>query len=80
MKKRRIALGAAMLLTLGTAVAGTFLYGHEQAAMVEPQITLPSDTSTSAPGSSVSTVTPEQIAMWKATAASTDYEAPKAPI
>jgi len=25
-------------------------------------------------------VTPEMIAMWKATAASTDYEAPKAPI
>jgi hypothetical protein len=73
MKKRRIALGAALLLTLGTAVAGTFLYGHEQTAMVEPQITLPSD-------SSVSTVTPEQIAMWKATAASTDYEGLKAPI
>ena len=73
MKKRRIALGAALLLTLGTAVAGTFLYGHEPAAMVEQQITLPSD-------SSISTVTPEQIAMWKATAASTDYEGLKAPI
>lgn len=72
MKKRRIVLGAAMLLTLGTAVAGTFLYGHEQ-AMVEQQITLPSD-------SSVTTVTPEQIAMWKATAASTDYAGLKAPI
>ena len=80
MKKRRIALGAAMLLTLGTAVAGTFLYGHEQAAPVEQQITLPSDTVSSASGSSASAVTPEQIAMWKATAASTDYEAPKAPI
>jgi hypothetical protein len=87
--KKRIALGAAMLLTLGTAVAGTFLYGHEQAATVEhsdeqmseQQITLPSDTSSSAEErSKVSTVTPEQIAMWKATAASTDYEAPKAPI
>jgi hypothetical protein len=77
--KKRIALGAAMLLTLGTAVAGTLLYGHEQAAMVEQvaeqRITLPSDNQPSAPG-----VTPEQIAMWKATAASTDYEAPKAPI
>ncbi|GFE90343.1 hypothetical protein [Steroidobacter agaridevorans] len=81
MTKRRIALGAAMLLTLGTAVASTFLYGHEQAAMVEQQqITLPSDTLTSEQGSSVSTVTPEQIAMWKATAASTDYEGLKAPI
>jgi len=73
--KKRIALGAAMLLTLGTAVAGTLLYGHEQAAMIEQEITLPSDHEPSA-----SSVTPEQIAMWKATAASTDYEAPKAPI
>lgn len=73
--KKRIALGAAMLLTLGTAVAGTFLYGHEQAAMIEAQITLPSDNQLPA-----QSVTPQQIAMWKATAASTDYEAPKAPI
>jgi hypothetical protein len=77
--KKRIALGATMLLTLGTAVASTFLYGHEQSARVgqvaERQITLPSDNQ---PGAS--SVTPAQIAMWKATAASTDYEAPKAPI
>ena len=76
--KKRIALGAAMLLTLGTAVAGTFLYGHEQAAMeqvAEQQITLPSDNQPA-----TQSVTPEMIAMWKATAASTDYEAPKAPI
>ena len=77
--KKRIALGAAMLLTLGTAVAGTFLYGHEQAAamerVAEQQITLPSDNQPSS-----GAVTPEMIAMWKATAASTDYEAPKAPI
>ena len=62
--KKRIALGAAMLLTLGTAVAGTILYGHEQTTLVEQQITLPSDTVSS------SSVTPEQIAMWKATATS----------
>ncbi|HEY5754477.1 MAG TPA: hypothetical protein VIU34_01580 [Steroidobacter sp.] len=77
--KKRIALGAAMLLTLGTAVAGTFLYGHEQAAMeqvAEQQITLPSDNQQP----STQSVTPDMIAMWKATAASTDYEAPKAPI
>jgi hypothetical protein len=81
--KKRIALGAAMLLTLGTAVAGSFLYGHEQAAMeqlAEHEITLPSDTLPAENGSSKQTVTPEMIAMWKATAASTDYEAPKAPI
>jgi hypothetical protein len=43
--------------------------------VAEKQITLPSDNQ-----SSRQTVTPEMIAMWKATAASTDYEAPKAPI
>ncbi|HWK51606.1 MAG TPA: hypothetical protein VNR40_17040 [Steroidobacter sp.] len=76
--KKRIAVGAAMLLTLGTAVAGSFLYGHEQASlgqMAEQQITLPSDHLPAA-----QTVTPEMIAMWKATAASTDYETSKAPI
>lgn len=76
MTKRRIAVGAALLLTLGTAVASTFLYGHEHSAPVEQQITLPSDTMSSGAAS----VTPEQIAMWKATAASTDYEGLKAPI
>jgi hypothetical protein len=73
--KQRIALGAAMLLTLGTAVAGTFLYGHEQTAAETAQITLPSDHEPAA-----QRVTPEMIAMWKASAASTDYEALKAPI
>ena len=73
---KRIALGAALLLTLGTAVAsGTFFYGHEPVAETAVQITLPSDHE---PVSHE--VTPEMIAMWKATAASTDYEAPKAPI
>jgi hypothetical protein len=71
--KKRIALGAAMLLTLGTAVAGTFLYGQAATEPMEPQITLPSD-------SQSQSVTPEMIAMWKATAASTDYEGLKAPI
>jgi hypothetical protein len=67
-----------MVLTLGTAVAGTLLYGHEQAAgerLAEQRITLPSDHEPRA-----SSVTAEQIAIWKATAASTDYEALKAPI
>jgi hypothetical protein len=72
--KKHIALGTALLLTLGTAVAGTFFYGHEQQATDTAQITLPSDHETA------TQVTPEMIAMWKATAASTDYEALKAPI
>jgi hypothetical protein len=72
--KKHIALGAALLLTLGTAVAGTFLYGQEPVDATA-QITLPSD---NAPARQE--VTPELIAMWKATAASTEYAAPKAPI
>ena len=40
--KKHIALGATLLLCLGTAVAGTLLYSHEP--VVETvQITLPSD-------------------------------------
>lgn len=72
--KTRIALGASLLLTLGTAVAGTFFYGHQPVG-VTAQITLPSDHEPSA-----QQVTPEMIAMWKATASSTNYEALKAPI
>lgn len=72
--KKRIALGFGLLLTLGTAVGSTFIYGHD-AAEETVQITLPSDHEPTR-----QEVTPEMIAMWKATAASTDYEAPKAPI
>lgn len=71
---KRIALAAALLLTLGTATgAGSFFYGHEQAETA--QITLPSDHEPA-----VQQVTPEMIAMWKATAASTDSAGLKAPI
>ena len=71
---KRIALAAALLLTLGTAAgAGSFFYGHKAGETV--QITLPSDHEPVA-----QEVTPEMIAMWKATAASTDSEGTKAPI
>jgi hypothetical protein len=72
--KKRIALATSLLLSLGSAVAGTFFYGHEPVRETV-QITLPSDLETVAPQ-----VTPEMIAMWKAAAVSTDYESPKAPI
>jgi hypothetical protein len=74
MKKYIAFLAASLLLTLGTAAAGSFFYGHE-AAGETVSITLPSDHDPA-----VRQVTPEMIAMWKATAASTDYEATKAPI
>lgn len=72
---KRIALAAALLLTLGTAAgAGSFFYGQLEVEETV-RITLPSD------HEAVSQqVTPETIAMWKATAASIDYEGTKAPI
>lgn len=72
---KRIALAATLLLTLGTAAgAGSFFYGQEEARETV-QITLPSDHE---PASQQ--VTPEMIAMWKATAASTESDGTKAPI
>lgn len=72
--KKRMAFGA-LLLTLGTAAAaGSFLYGNDRTAE-RVQITLPSD---SQPTSNE--ITPEMIAMWKASSASADYAAQKAPI
>jgi hypothetical protein len=72
---KRIALAAALLLSLGTAAgAGSFFYGQGEAAHTA-QITLPSDHDPAA-----QQVTPEMIAMWKASAASVDSEGTKAPI
>jgi hypothetical protein len=72
---KRIALAAALLLSLGTAAgAGSFFYGQDQGGQTA-QITLPSDHESAA-----QEVTPEMIAMWKATAASSDFEGTKAPI
>jgi hypothetical protein len=73
--KKRMALGAALLLTLGTAAAaGSFLYGNASETQTM-QITLPSDSRPMA-----QQVTPETIAMWKASAASVDSDSLKAPI
>ena len=69
--KTHLTLGAALLLTLGSAVAGTLMYSPATSgsnALVE------------ATAPQVEQVSAETIAMWKATAASTDYVAPKVPI
>jgi hypothetical protein len=72
---KRIALAAALLLSLGTAAgAGSFFYDHSEVTQAA-QITLPSDNEPVA-----QQVTPEMIAMWKASAASVDSEGTKAPI
>jgi hypothetical protein len=70
--KKHILLGTALLLTLGTAVAGTFMYGQSSSATLESY----------APATSVAQelVSPATIEEWKATASSSDYIAPKAPI
>jgi hypothetical protein len=65
-------LGTGLLLTVGTAVAGTLLYSQgvpAAPAELSPSITL----------SATSTATPEVIAAWAADS-SDDYVAPKVPI
>lgn len=69
----RIALGSALLLTVGTAVAGTFIYGQGKPA------TAP-EASPAATISATTPVTPEMIAVWRTTANADEYMAPKVPI
>lgn len=68
--KKRIALGVGLALTLGTAVASMYGRGETDSAL-----DLEMQTDVSSPEVSAAT-----LAMWKATAASTDYMAPKLPI
>jgi hypothetical protein len=72
--KRHILVGTALLLTLGTAVAGSLVYGVGHGTGGAPE--------SYAPASSVALEQPSAatIEMWKATASSSDYIAPKAPI
>jgi len=70
--KKHILVGTTLLLTVCTAVAGTFMYGQGSSAAVDSYT----------PVSSVAEEQPsaQTIAMWKETASSSDYLAPKAPI
>jgi hypothetical protein len=67
--KTRIAVGTGLLLTLGTAMAGTLIYGQGQgnSAIVQPETV-------------ATTVTPEMIAMWRGADSADDYIAPKVPL
>jgi hypothetical protein len=73
--KTKIAVGAAMLLSLGTALAGSFIYTKDKAAGEALEIA-PVESSVQ----SLDDLTPETIAKWKATAATIDYSPPMLPI
>jgi hypothetical protein len=66
----RIALGAALLLALGSAVGSAAVNTHTDVA----------NTGDTVRASSAADVTPETLAMWKAPAATADYTPPRLPI
>ena len=67
--KTRIVVGAGLLLTLSTAVAGTLMFGNTEAVAVPTKITAETP------------MTPEMLAMWSSqTDRDDDYIAPKVPI
>jgi hypothetical protein len=70
--KKHILVGTTLLLTVCTAVAGTLMYGQGPSIAVESY----------SPASVVAEeqLSPLTIEMWKATATSSDYMAPRAPI
>ena len=70
--KTRIAVATTLLLTVGTAVAGTLMYGQgtQTAAPETAPLAISADDA----------VTPEMLAMWSAADDSDDYIAPKVPI
>ena len=71
--KTRIAVGAGLLLTLSTAVAGTLMYGNTVAQT--EVVAVPSTITAETP------VTPEMLAMWSTqTNRDDNYIAPKVPI
>ena len=69
----RMVLGTGLLLTVGTAVAGSLFYGEGKAGAntsASPTVTI----------SAANAVTPEMTSAWQAAAGSDDYFAPKVPI
>jgi hypothetical protein len=69
--KIRIAAGCGLLLVLGTAMAGTWIYEQEKVPTAN-EVVLAS--------AATERVTPEMIARWKATSASAGYIAPRVPL
>ena len=71
--KTRIMVGAAMLLTLGSALAGGMIYSKDKSASMDAA-------GSAAMSLEARELTPELIAKWKATSATADYEPPMLPI
>ena len=71
--KTRIAVGCGLLLTLGTAMAGTWIYGQGKSETAAKDEVVVAELRSQE-------VTPEMIALWKATATSTNYIAPRVPL
>ena len=65
MKTRIAVVGAGMLLTLGSALAGSGIFAQQNKGAVRV---------------AQQQVSAETIAMWKATSASTGYIAPRVPL
>ena len=66
---KRIAVGVGLLLTLGSALGGTFIYAQSGSVNTAPVGLIDQQ-----PPS------PYMIAMWKATATSTQFVSPKVPL
>jgi hypothetical protein len=71
--KMKLTVGAAMLLTLGSALAGGLIL-HKETPSASSSFTPPSTSG------GTHEVTPEMIAKWKVTAATADHTPPMLPI
>ena len=71
--KTRFVLATALLLTVGTAIPGTIIYGQGKSAAAR-------EVGGTTVVSAETPVTPDVISMWQTTVSADDYLAPKAPI
>jgi hypothetical protein len=71
--KIKITIGAAMLLTLGSALAGGLILQKDRASNTAEFVP-------AAASVDLREVTPEMLARWKATASTADYSPPMLPI
>lgn len=73
--RTKITVGAALLLTLGSALAGGMIYQKEKSPAATIEAIKPAAVMTDA-----DEVTPEMIAKWKATAGTAEYTPAMLPI